>query len=380
MAYKNQPGVIGCAIRPAISGDGHSLEELIYQAGQDALADAGLTIEDIDGIVVACNDQMDGRAISIMMASGSLGGVDRDILSTPSASEHAFVLGALRVASGHFRTQLVVSWSTTESSSISEVQRLAADPYFHRALPLDELSSHALQATTLEAQVEGLREIAEAVAEKNRKNGHLAYPDAVSAAAGPARWPLSSAMTIAPGTGTVAMVLALPDFIEERGITDVAWVSGMGWATEASFLGDRDLGSAPALQAAAVQAYTEAGIDDPLKQLDLVEVTDATPYAELLAYEALGLCPREDWAARVGDGSFAHDGQLPINLSGGVMTFNPCFCTGLIRIGEISNQIRNRAGAHQRQGVQKALAHAGSGFAMQYQTAIILGNKQEIRA
>ena len=49
-----------------------------------------------------------------MMASGSVGGVDRDIMSTPSASEHAFILGALRVATGQFRTQLVVSWSPTE--------------------------------------------------------------------------------------------------------------------------------------------------------------------------------------------------------------------------------------------------------------------------
>ena len=30
---------------------------------------------------------------------------------------------------------------------MSEAQRLGADPYFHRALPLDELSAHALQAS-----------------------------------------------------------------------------------------------------------------------------------------------------------------------------------------------------------------------------------------
>ena len=381
MAYKIRPGVIGCAIRPAIAGEDRSLEELIYEAGQDALADAGLRGEDVDGIVVGCNDQLDGRAISIMMASGPLGGVDRDILSTPSASEHAFVLGALRVASGQFRTQLVVAWSPTEASSIPEAQRLAADPYFHRRLPLDELSSHALQACALEAQVAGLREVAEAVAEKNRHNGRLAYPDApVRSAPGPARWPLTPGMTTAPVTGTVALVLATPDFIAERGSPDAAWIRGMGWATEPSFLGDRDLGAAPALRAAAGQAYGEAGIGDPFAELDLVEVTDATPYAELLAYEALGLCPRGDWAGRVADGSFARGGRLPVNLSGGVTTFNPAFCTGLIRIAEIANQVRGRAGAHQREGARTGLAHAGSGFAHQYQTAVVLGRNGEARA
>src|SRR6185312_1388478 len=136
--------------RPAINGRDRSLEEIIYDISQAALADAGLTIEDIDGIVVGANDQFDGRAISVMMASGSTGGVDRDIMSTPSASEHAFVLGALRVASGQFRTQLVVAWSPTEASSMAEAQRLGADPYYHRALPLDELSAHALQASAIE--------------------------------------------------------------------------------------------------------------------------------------------------------------------------------------------------------------------------------------
>ena len=380
MAYKVQPCVIGCAIRPAIAERDRSLEEVIYDTAQQALSDAGVTIDDIDGIVVASNDQFDGRSIAVMMASGSVGGVDRDLLSTPSASEHALVLGALRVASGHYRTQLIVSWSPTESSSLSEVQRLGADPYYHRTLPLDELSAHALQGGALENAVPGLRDIAAAVAEKNRRHGQRAYPTPpLQPASGLARWPLTQAMTTQPVTGSVALVLASPEFVAERGLVDVAWLQGMGWATEASFLGDRDLSTAPALAAAASQAYQAAGITDPAAGLDVVEVTDATPYAELLAYEGLARCARGDWKARSADGSFAHGGRLPVNLSGGVLTFNPVFCTGLIRIAEIANQVRGKAGAHQHPGVRKGLAQAGSGFAMQYQTAIILGREARAR-
>ena len=173
MGMRVQPGVIGCTIRPVIAARDRSLEELIYDTAQLALTDAGITIDDIDGIVVASNDQFDGRSISVMMASGSVGGVDRDIMSTPSASEHAFILGALRVATGQFRTQLVVSWSPTEVSSMSEAQRLGADPYFHRALPLDELSAHALQASAIERAQPDARAAAEAVAEKNRAHGRV---------------------------------------------------------------------------------------------------------------------------------------------------------------------------------------------------------------
>ena len=53
MGMRVQPGVIGCTIRPVIASRDRSLEEMIYDTAQLALADAGITIDDIDGIVVA---------------------------------------------------------------------------------------------------------------------------------------------------------------------------------------------------------------------------------------------------------------------------------------------------------------------------------------
>lgn len=376
MTYRIRPGVIGCAIRPARDDAmRRSLEEALYDTVQEALADAGIDIEDIDGIVVASNDQYDGRAISIMMASGPVGGVDRDILSTPSASEHAFVMGALRVASGDYRTQLIVSWSPTEASSLSEVERLGADPYFHRILPLDQLSSLALQASVLQDRMPGLADLAARIAARNRRHGEEAAPDA-HPVPGTARWPLTAAMTSQPVAGIVAMVLASPEFIDEERIDSVAWLQGMGWATEAGFLGDRDLAAAPALESAARQAYADAGIGEPARAFDVVELTDATPWAELLVCEALGLCTQDDWAAQIAAGGSDLAGATPVNPSGGVLTHNPVFCTGLIRIAEVANQIRGRAGRHQVANARRGLAHAASGFAMQYQTAVVLGSEK----
>src|ERR1700712_314188 len=166
MPLRNKVAVVGSAIRRQVADQRQSLEELLYDVVQEALRSASLAIEDIDGIVVAANDQYDGRAISVMAASGSVGGVDRDILSTPSAGEHAFVMGTLRVASGQFRTQLVVAWSPTEAGSLSEVQRLAADPYFHRRLPQDEMGAHAMQANVLLSEMPELAELARKVVDK----------------------------------------------------------------------------------------------------------------------------------------------------------------------------------------------------------------------
>ena len=389
MQLKTAIAVVGSAIHAPRDAKQRSLEEAMYAVAKSALLDAGIASEDLDGIVVGANDQLDGRAISIMMASGSVGGVGRDILSTPSAAEHAFVLGAMRIATGQYRTQLVVAWSPLEVSSVADALRLGTDPYFHRALPLDELSAGALQATALEHAMPGLREVAVGIVEKNRSNGATAHPDRAPAplekawiAAGKVlRWPLTEGMVSPPAYGLVALVLADAAFVKERGLSSPAWIHGMGWATEPGFLGDRDLSKLPALAEAAQQAYGMAGIKNAASSFQLAEVSDATPYQELLAYEGLGLCKREQWIDAHKSGRFARGGSLPVNPSGGALSFNPVFCTGLVSIAEAANQVRGRAGPHQRKGVRRVLAHAASGFAMQYNTVVVMGgDPAEVRS
>ena len=377
-------GIAGVAMHAPQQTDSRSLEESIYAVTWAALRDADFAIEDVEGIVVAGNDELDGRAISVMMASGSVGGVDRDILSTPSAAEHAFVLGALRIASGQFATQLVVAWSPLEVDSVEDALKLGTDPYWHRALPQDELATHGLQASVLEHAVSGVRETAAAIVRKNRTHGAIAYPDrplgpvesAFIASGKPTRWPLTDAMVAPPAFGLVAMVLADGKQVAKRKCDHVAWIRGMGWATEPGFIGDRDLSKAPSLDAARGQAYKAAGIKDA-SAFDVAEIADGTPYQELLAYESLGICKRDRWSKYVASGAASRGGKLPVNLSGGALTFNPIFCAGLMRIAEAANQVRGRAGAHQVKNARRALAHAASGPAMHYNTVVVMdGGKQ----
>lgn len=378
--------VVGGAIHAPRNPKQRSLEEAMYAVTQSALLDAGMAIEDVDGIVVGANDQLDGRAISIMMASGSVGGVGRDILSTPSAAEHAFVLGAMRIATGQFRTQLVVAWSPLECTSVADALKLGTDPYFHRALPLDELAASALQATAMEHAMPALREVAIGIVTHNRANGALAYPDRIAGplepawirASRPLRWPLTAGMVSPPAYGLVALVLAEENFVHERDLDNAAWIHGMGWATEPGFLGDRNLGELPSLVAAAEQAYRSAGIDDPTSAFQLAEVSDATPYQQLMACDALGLCGGEPWGTPSAWDRFGRSGPLPINLSGGALSFNPVYCAGLVSIAEAANQVRGRAGHHQRKDVKRSLAHAASGFAMQYNTVVVLGHDRGV--
>jgi acetyl-CoA acetyltransferase len=369
-------GVIGCAFYAPGGEPRESLEEILYDLTRRALADARLKIDDIDGIVCASCDQLDGRAIAIMAASGSVGGVGRDILSTPSSAEHAFVLGALRVGSGQYRTQLVISWSPLEAQSVPQVQQLGNDPYFHRGLPLDDLASHALQAVAMDP-TNSLHESAVALVEKNRRQGSFAYPERPC---GPREkvwidggdivaWPLTREMVAPPSMGAVALVLADVDFIAAHDDTSVAWIKGLGWAAEPAFLGDRDLATLPSLDAAVARAYGEAGVTNPEMQFDLAEVADATPYQQMAAGERLGLYERQSAEA-------ATRQRVPINLSGGAASFNPVFCSGLMRIAEAAQQLRARAGIHQLDGARRAVAHGASGFAMQYNTVVVMESNQ----
>jgi acetyl-CoA acetyltransferase len=345
---------------------------MLYGLARRALADAQLTFDDIDGISIASCDQLDGRAIAIMAASGSVGGVARDIVSTPSSAEHAFVLGALRVASGQYRTQLVMSWSPLEVDSLSEAQHLGTDPYFHRALPLDDTTSYALQAVAMDPDG-ALRDSAVALAARNRVQGGFAYPDRASGAREKVwivndemiSWPLTRSMVAPPAAGAVALVIADADFIAARERHDVAWIKGLGWAAEPGFLGDRDLARLPSLDAAVARACGEAGITDTATQIDLAELMDATPYQQMLVGEALGVYRR----ASATESALT---RIPLNLSGGATSFNPVYCSGLMRIAEAAQQMRGRAGAHQLAGARRAIGHGASGFAMQYNTVVVM--------
>ena len=62
-----------------------------------------------------------------------------------------------------------------------------------------------------------------------------------------------------------------------------------------------------------------AGIDNPATEIDVAEVYDAFSGAELQSIEALELCEPGQAGPLLENGNFFPDGQLPVNLSGGLI-------------------------------------------------------------
>src|SRR5712671_8216374 len=77
-----------------------ALDEMIYTATSHALADAGLSIDDISGSFMAASDLYDGRAISTMTLTGSTGSFHKNEMRVCNDSLAALMLAAAEIAAG----------------------------------------------------------------------------------------------------------------------------------------------------------------------------------------------------------------------------------------------------------------------------------------
>lgn len=155
-----------------------------------------------------------------------------------------------------------------------------------------------------------------------------------------------------------------------------AWVTGTSTMAEASFHPSQDIAYPRACREAARRVYELAGITDPLRELDVVELYDAFSPHFLIWSECLGLAEEGGGADLVERGVGELDSELPVNPSGGVLSSNPIGASGLIRQAEAALQVMGRAGERQVSGVERALAHAWGGW-LQFHTAMVLSAVRE---
>jgi len=72
---------------------------------------------------------------------------------------------------------------------------------------------------------------------------------------------------------------------------------------------------------AAERAYKEAGIENPRKEIDLLELHDCFSITELVTYEDLKISPRGEAWKDVENGFFELDGEIPCQTDGGLKCF-----------------------------------------------------------
>jgi acetyl-CoA C-acetyltransferase len=113
----------------------------------------------------------------------------------------------------------------------------------------------------------------------------------------------------------------------------------------------------PECAAAAADAYRQAGITDPRHQLAFAEVHDCFTPTELVLMEDLGFAERGTAWKEVLSGTFALDGELPVNPDGGLKSFgHPVGASGLRMLFECWLQLRGEATPERQISTDRTLA------------------------
>ena len=121
---------------------------------------------------------------------------------------------------------------------------------------------------------------------------------------------------------------------------------------------NHDFLSFEATRQAAKTAYKQAGITNPIDEIDLVEVHDCFSIVELLTYEDLGLCKQGQAKELIRGKETQLGGKIPVNVSGGLLSCgHPVGATGIRMVVEVANHLRGNAGERQVKNAKRGLTH-----------------------
>ncbi|MCX5850620.1 MAG: thiolase family protein [Deltaproteobacteria bacterium] len=370
--------------------------ELINEAVVAALADAELTIKDIDAVVIGNMDHFEGvNYVDSWSVEGS-GGVMKPIfkVTTGGTTGTTVAMSAYyHVASGMFDKVLAIGWEKNSESDTTGAIITAFDPVWERpnlggaiaglALEASKYMStygiterdgarvavrerlHALNNPFAHLHQEWMKGIpVDQLVEllvTSKENVMLAYPLRMS--------------DMCPRTDAAAAAIFASEDVAEKMAAVPAWVASTTNRHNFALAGDVDMDRNTTMASAAKRAFEKAGIKEPLKEIGVCELYLPYSYAGLKWMEDYGFCAYGEGPKLVWDKVTDMDGELPVNPSGGVMSSNPIGATGLIRVGEAALQIMRKAGTRQ---VQKDVNFAFiTGFGGCYWADVmVLGKKK----
>ena len=94
---------------------------------------------------------------------------------------------------------------------------------------------------------------------------------------------------------------------------------------------------------AAYLAYRMAGINNPIEDLDLVELHDAFTISDIQSYGDLGLTLYGEEPSYITSGNAYYGGRCPANISGGLLgTMHAVGCTGIFSAIEVMWQLQGK--------------------------------------
>lgn len=340
-------------------------EDMIVEAAFEAYQDAGIEDPQKQIEAVFCGAVYPSRGTAEVADSLKLFGRPISMVQNYCATgTDAFRFGVFSIACGLYDTVLVVGFDKPKDRGVSgpSVQTQGV-----RGLPMTPAGWFSLCAARYFDTYGAGREDLAKIAVKNHHNGTLApksmlkkeitVEEALNAPI--ISWPFGLYDCCAQSDGAAVAVLTRRELAKSFR-DDYVLVKAVAIALEANPQNDPSfdfLRWKPTVTAAQ-QAYAQAGISNPFKQLDIAQVHDCFTLTELLTYEDLGLCEKGAAKEHIASGTFALEGELPVNTDGGLKTFgHPTGATGVRMIYENYKQLQGKAGERQVKDVSLALSH-----------------------
>ncbi|MGH1564947.1 acetyl-CoA acetyltransferase [Mumia sp. DW29H23] len=376
----------GVAIVGAAESDlgvtGLSILGLQTQAITRALADAGLTLADVDGIATTGVSRFSATQLADYL------GLEPRWTDSTFAGGSAFEMFVARATQAIEAGQcevVVISFASNQRSARSRRLGGVHEPWLPEAQfeepydPLFPLSYYAMAARAYLDRYgygrEQLAEIAIAAREWALLNpkafrygtGSLSVDDVLGATM--ISSPLTTADCCLVTDGGGAVVLTSADRARDLPKPPVR-VLGYGERTTNTSMTARRDTTRTGAEGAGRDALTRAGLTP--SDVDVVQVYDSFTITVALTLEELGFCGRGEALDLVADGAIRPGGRLPLNTSGGGLSYCHPGQFGVLLLVEAVRQLRGEAGDRQVPDARTALVH-GTGGILSTHATVVLG-------
>lgn len=379
---RGRTAIVGAATFGIGRCPGVSAVDMAARAAMLALADAGLSLADVDALYTSAPYE----ALGGMELSEYLGLTPKvvDCNRTGGSAFEVYVQqAALALEAGLIDCALIAYGSNPASNPPPGVGMTRQSPWEAPYRPVAPISSYALAASrhmhlygTTRAQ---LAEVAVAARRWAQLNPEAAVRDPLTIdevlAARMVSDPLSVRDCCLFNDGAAAVVMVRADRARDCARRPIPVLGAAHAVTH------REISSMPDLTVtgAAIsgpQAFAQAGVT--AADIDLAMVYDAFTITPILFLEDLGFCPKGEGGRFVEDGQMTYGGQIPSNTHGGLLSFAHSGMPGsLFHFHEVIAQLRGQCGERQVPDAQLGLVHSlGAGFATNATT--ILGTENTL--
>lgn len=357
--------------------------ELLVEASLNALDDAGLTTNDVDGLFTTGISWAPSMLVAEYMGLKNVHYTD-----STSTGGSAFVImvehALAAVRAGMCEVALIAHGESGYSDRKRPVPNAyAQDPtlpegQFETPFGVASMPSiYALAAARHMHQYgttsEQLAQIAVSTRQWAMKNPKAFSRDPLTiedVLASPwIAWPLHRLDCCLVTDAAGAVIVTTPERARDLKKKPV-WVLGSGEAhTHNSMLQMPDL-TWTAARLSGERAYRMAGLGP--SDMDVLQLYDSFTYTVLVTLESLGFCKPGEGGAFVEDGKLGPGGSLPTNTSGGGLSYTHPGMFGIFTLIEGVRQLRGEAGERQVPNARTALCN-GTGGVLSSTGTVILG-------